>query len=99
MSDTFKWVMCGYDRWYLVVYNDPKSFAGWHAHHGHAAFCATKDLMNKFPQAISYDVLNPLIINKEIEKNQWENFGAKQRKELPKQMIIQIFLNKKPVLG
>lgn len=96
MEMTYKWVKCGYDIWYFIVYNSPTSFVGWHFDVYHyedgIKFYTTNDMWFEGAHSPPHYINRPEITKvSNLKKDQWNMFLTKQRRDFPRQMIKDVF--------
>jgi hypothetical protein len=88
--NTFKWVMCGYDHWFFIIYNNEESFVGWYNSIGdYLDFYTTHDLIGLYSNAKSYHGQHHSRItsNEWVAKKQWKGMTKVSKRKIRRQMI------------
>ena len=90
--NTFKWVMCNYDKWFFIEYENEKSFVGWFSDFGSLTFYSTSNFSSLYPNSIKYfgGRYTKITHMSDLKKDQWKIFIAKDRRELPRKMLMDV---------
>jgi len=88
----FKWVLCTYDRWYFIEYENKDSFVGWLYVDMNLQFYSTSNFKEKYSKAELYSggKNTEITKNNNLKKDQWSSFLTRARREFPKKMIKDI---------